>query len=158
MTKLEEICKDENTLPEFLKRVNKTEYCWEWIGTITSHGYGHFKKNKKLYRAHRLSYSLFKGQIINGLLVCHKCDNRKCVNPDHLFLGTPKDNGQDMSRKGRGVGNRINHHSGDDSIRTKVKSKQIAEIKALSKNNSQRKLAVMFGVSQATIWNAINRY
>jgi hypothetical protein len=156
MRKLQEICKEESTRVEFLKRVNKTDTCWEWTGTVISHGYGHFKKKGKLYRAHRLSYTLFKGPIPDKLLVCHSCDNKKCVNPDHLWLGTSHDNVMDMVNKGRAVGNRIKHHSGDANPRTKITSDKMRRIKELSSMHSQRALAKMFKVSQSSIWNALH--
>lgn len=64
-------------------------------------GYGQFNTSIKLVRAHRFSYELHFGKIPQGMFVCHKCDIPNCVNPEHLFLGTPKDNTQDCIRKGR---------------------------------------------------------
>lgn len=157
MTNIEEIAKEKSTVSEFLKRINKTETCWEWIGTVTSRGYGHFKKKKRLYRAHRLSFVIHKGNIPNGMMVCHSCDNPSCVNPDHLWLGTGYDNAMDMVNKGRAVGNRTKHYSGDENKKTKIKSDIIPIIKTMSESYSQREIATILKVSQATICNVINR-
>lgn len=77
--------------------------CWECIShALNKSNYPHVKRNGKLYRMNRYVYKIYYGEIPDGLFVCHTCDNPKCINPEHLFLGTPKDNMQDMSKKGRG--------------------------------------------------------
>lgn len=75
--------------------------CWVWMGTTTKKGYGKLMINYKTIRAHRLAYEVFKGPIPENILVCHKCDTPACINPNHLFLGTPNDNIQDIIIKKR---------------------------------------------------------
>lgn len=80
--------------------------CWEWCGTIGSHGYGVIGKggkDSKILTTHRLAFEICNGGIPLGLYVLHRCDNRRCVNPHHLFLGTHLDNVRDMLAKGRGA-------------------------------------------------------
>lgn len=86
---------------KFLSRIEKGEDCWMWTGTKAPTGYGCLTFSKKIRLAHRLSWELYHGQIPGGLFVLHKCDNRICVNPNHLFLGTQRDNMLDMIKKGR---------------------------------------------------------
>ncbi len=75
--------------------------CWNWVGCLTRNGYGQGTYKQKRYSAHRASYSEFIGPIPSKLLVLHKCDNRRCINPEHLFIGTAKENTLDMVKKGR---------------------------------------------------------
>ena len=88
----------------FFRKVNKTETCWIWTGNIRPNGYGSIQeggKGSKTLSSHRLSYRLHKGEIPEGMVVMHSCDNPICVNPDHLSVGTYKDNTHDMIGKGR---------------------------------------------------------
>jgi len=84
----------------FFDKVHKTDSCWNWTAS-TRNGYGAFKINGKVEGAHRVSWVLNNGEIPEGLFVCHKCDNPRCVNPEHLFLGTASDNMKDCYNKGR---------------------------------------------------------
>lgn len=85
----------------FWARVLKTDGCWEWQAGCSSGGYGTYAVKRWPHRAHRVSYALTYGPIPPGMLVCHHCDNKRCVRPDHLFLGTTLDNVRDKLAKGR---------------------------------------------------------
>ncbi len=82
-----------------------TNQCWLWSAATVQNGYGQVRFKNKAYLAHRASYLLYTGNIPSGMKVCHSCDNRLCVNPNHLWLGTQKDNLHDMWSKKRGRGN-----------------------------------------------------
>lgn len=129
--------------------------CW-LTNLALSHGYPVLRKTSpggkgKNLMASRLMYEAHHGQIPEGMLVCHSCDNPTCVNPEHLFLGTHKDNTQDMLRKNREA-------RGDKLPQTKLTSEQVKEIKLLlaegSLNNG--KIGKLFGVTSTTIWDIKN--
>lgn len=85
----------------FWAMVVKTEGCWEWTGAKFKTGYGAVNIGHRIVTTHRRSWELTNGPIPEGLFVLHHCDNRPCVRPDHLFLGTHQDNMTDMVSKGR---------------------------------------------------------
>ena len=121
--------------------------CWNWIGATTK-GYGHLGINGKFYLAHRLMWEQVNGKIPEGLWVLHKCDNRKCINPDHLFLGTNQDNVDDRENKKRG-----NHIArGEKNGRAKLKDKDVGAIRKLSKMNMPTKMiAAFYEISQRQV-------
>lgn len=92
---------EKKVIERFWKKVNKTRDCWEWTGAINRDGYGQFGYNKKTYISSRFVMKIIGKEIPEGMFVCHKCDNPACVNPDHLFIATHKDNMKDCMDKGR---------------------------------------------------------
>lgn len=121
--------------------------CWLWNGSCGKDGYGVMRVGREQKRAHRMAYECFVGEISDGMLVCHTCDVPKCVNPEHLFLGTPKDNTADMMKKGRKyVMSRELHHN------SKLTSEQVKELVSLrSSGKKLRELADMYGISFKTV-------
>lgn len=90
----------------FWKNVERSDGCWRWLGSLGGHGYGQIMVNRKAWTAHRYAYVLAHGEIPmrdgkHGAVVMHTCDNRWCVNPEHLRIGTQGDNLRDMFAKGR---------------------------------------------------------
>jgi hypothetical protein len=126
----------------FWVKVSRTDGCWIWNGYRTADGYGRFDQTG----AHRVAWKLSYGPIPDGLFVCHHCDNRPCVRPDHLFLGSLADNQLDMAKKGR-AGSR------------KLSYEQVHRIRAeyRGKKGDIRSLAREFGVSDTAIVSAIRR-
>lgn len=132
----------------FMQKVNCAgDDCWLWKGAVSGNGYGLFTVREKNISAHRFSYESVVGAIPYGLMVCHSCDNRICVNPSHLFLGSSRDNHMDMQRKGRGIcGERV--HS------AKLTWKKVKEIRAARQvGESRMSLSIKFGVGPRAIWN-----
>jgi len=130
----------------FFEYVEKKSFgCWEWSGGLDKAGYGRFGlENAKGIGAHRYSYALHYGSFKKSLFVLHECDNPKCVNPDHLFLGTHQDNMADMVKKGR-----QRALSGEDSPACKI-TEGIA-INILNSQLSYNETAKKYGVSKSTV-------
>lgn len=139
-----------------LCRINPDTKCWEWIRSVDRRGYGQKRINKKLHYVHRLSFALFRGEIPDGMLVCHRCDNPPCCNPRHLFIGTYKDNHADCKSK--------NRHSnpptfyGESHPNHKLSRAKIKEAReGISAGNRITKIARKLGVARQTLRKALNR-
>lgn len=114
--------------------------CHEWQSTIHRDGYGKFWHETGQVQAHRMAYQIYKGEVPEGLWVLHKCDNRKCVNPEHLYLGDAKQNVSDMHTRGRFVG------------RTKFGLDLVEKAKAMyAEGRSQQAIADELGINQTTV-------
>ena len=111
----------------FEKYVIRQEGCWDWKGHNTKK-YGSLQYNGKSISAHRASWLIHYGEIPDGMFVCHKCDNPRCKNPEHLFLGTPTNNVHDMYKKGRN-----NSPRGEKSSNAKLTNQRAIEIKQMLK-------------------------
>jgi len=124
--------------------------CTEWTGASLKHGYGLFKvpKTRSNIIAHRFAWQQKHGDIPAGMYVCHRCDNPKCVNVDHLFLGTPKDNAQDMILKGRRV---KSPSPGELNGRAKLTEEDVNDIRTFRHHFSIRELSGHFGVTSSQI-------
>jgi hypothetical protein len=128
--------------------------CWEWHRHIAADGYGHVgvPGERKVIGAHRASWIVHNGPIPTGLFVCHTCDNRRCVRPDHLFLGTHLDNMRDKVAKGRHVTSRGEQHGN-----AKITDEQVRQIRARWRRgarphnrtgSSVQELAREFGITE----------
>jgi hypothetical protein len=137
---------EENSAPE------PNSGCWLWMSTLTQYGYGRMSVCGKDMGAHRVSYTVFVGPIAPGLFVCHKCDTRACVNPEHLFLGTAADNNADMVSKGRSVIPRGESHS-----QSKLTDAVVAQFRACPPRNFAAE-ARRLGVSASSLVRAVRGY
>ena len=142
---------------KFWSRVNKNGQvpnhapelgnCWEWVAGKFVTGYGGFYLNKKMLYAHRVSWTNHFGEIPEGVFVCHRCDNRACVNPMHLFLGNQKENMDDMIKKKRA------RHPVGEFNHSKLTTEKVLEIRRRYSNGETNKswLGIEFGICRTTI-------
>ena len=135
----------------FWGNIRKGTNCWIWVGSKQRSGYGQLKFLGAVMLAHRASWILNFGAIPDGMQVLHKCDVRRCVNPAHLFLGTPKDNIADMIAKGRARLN--NPQPGELAGMAKLTEYQVKSIKRhLANGKSLASLGRQYGVTFQNIW------
>jgi hypothetical protein len=147
-------CSPECIVENFMRKVEVTPECWEWRAGRTSCGYGVTSWD----RAHRISYRMFNGDIPAGMYVLHKCDNRNCVNPDHLFLGSHADNMADMAEKGRGRSCPKERHARGSRVGvSKLKEEDIPVIRKRAQSESKAALAREYGVDASTVSNIVHR-
>jgi len=134
------------TIDRFWKRVRKTESCWIWTGTATRKGYGTFYLWQNVpIRSHRFSWMIHFGDVPEESLVCHHCDNRLCVRPDHLFVGSHLDNQRDKVEKRR-------HARGSRIANAKLDNDRArAILKRIFHGDSHSRIARDFGVSASTV-------
>lgn len=138
----------------FWAKVQKTPTCWIWTAHRDYKGYGQFRSKHigGFWFAHRLSWIINHGEIMDDSWVLHKCDNPACVNPDHLYLGTSDDNIADMIIRGRVA-------TGERHSQAKLSNEKVLEIRRLfgSGITNYVRLGEMFGVSRSTIGDVVNR-
>jgi len=128
--------------------------CWEWTGRLNPSGYGDYGSRSRHMFAHRLSWTISNGNIPDGFQILHSCDNRICVNPMHLFLGTNYDNVLDRERKGRG-----NQVKGEKHHKCKITDIQVIELRENYASGlvTQRQLSKKYGISQAHVGRIIRK-
>ena len=139
---------EQNIIERFWSKVEvrSEDECWEWRGSKDNQGYGSVGKiGNKWEKTHRIAYRLSKGDIPNGMCVCHSCDNRSCCNPSHLWLGSHKENMRDMAIKKRAWGTKL-----DESMVKDIRKKY-------SEGQTLVQLSSNYGLSFQHVGRIVNR-
>ena len=157
-------------IQRFWARVDKSGGCWIYKGRSDPGAYGHFKINNKNLLTHRLSWAIHRGSIPKGIFVCHDCpggDNKRCVNPDHLWLGTRQDNIADAIQKGQTAtgdrnGSRVHPEAilrGGAHPRSKLTDELVVEMRRLHAGGgvTYKELGIKFGVCAPMAWEIVKR-
>jgi len=134
--------------------VEKTDGCWKWKGSKNKFGYGAFRFHKRMMMAHRVSWEIHNGPILQGIQVLHKCDNPECSRPDHLFLGNQSENMVDCVEKGR-----KNTAKGERHAKAILREEDVLQIRSLCQSGlqSRHEIARSFNVSYASITDIVLR-
>lgn len=137
---------------QFWSRASRVGECWIWQGSLTTNGYGRLLVKGRWLGTHKIAFLLSHGSVPDGLEVCHTCDNRACIRPDHLFLGTHRENMQDMKTKGRST-------YGTKHFNAQLTEDDIRQIRALYVpwKVTCRQLGEMFGTSYKNISRIVRR-
>jgi hypothetical protein len=135
----------------FWSHVTKSDGCWIWTAARDQRGYGCFRWNGRLVKAHRVAWMIERGPIGDGLHACHRCDNPPCVRPDHIFLGTASDNMRDAYTKGRLRA--PDGPRGETHHKARLTAIQVVEVRSLLAGRAlrHREIATMYGVGRTTI-------
>jgi len=141
---------NQKVINRFWKKIklpdNLIDGCWNWTTYKDKKGYGEFSFAGSTYGAHRFSYMIFKGEILDGKLICHKCNNTSCVNPYHLYSGTHYDNTQDMLNSNRGNSNKISEYDVKNML-----------LRLWDGGITFENLSVIYNISVSAIWKIVNR-
>lgn len=137
-------------LERFWNKVHKTDTCWFWTGATNPGGYGMMCANGKSQLATRWLWTWTNGPIPAGLCVLHKCDNRACIRPEHLFLGTTQENTQDCIDKGRRA-----NLQGEQLPQSKLTEQQVREIRLLAIKTTRKEIAHKFSISPITVRDVV---
>lgn len=159
---------EQKHIDRFWGFVTKSEGCWIWNGCKDRDGYGFFRYKGKNLRAHRVSYEIHVGEILNGNLICHHCDNPPCVNPEHLFPGTAQDNWDDCVKKQRACWkpdhpfrkNPMLLRHGEKVNTAKLTAEKVVELRKRYQAGPMRygfvsRLASEFGINRTHLYNIV---